>query len=192
MFPDSSPRTPPKEIIILRTNFAKSHPDFVARPGNVDAREYAATMSTSRWLQITTAGVFIAVALLLVGAVVLSFPAKPTLQFDGPRHQPQAFNETGPTRLLLRMTHGELAQIVSVRADPAESVRILAHPGACMPDRTLTLNLPVCALWIEPGTLVAQHSAKVRVAYRLPGKSKSDEVVLRMRAKALPLIAPAS
>jgi hypothetical protein len=146
-------------------------------------------VTASFWLKATTAGIFLAAVLLLLG--VFRQPAKPTLQFDGQQHQALAFNEPGPTRLLLRMTHGELAEIVSVRADPAESVRILAHPGACMPDRTLTLNVPVCALWIEPGT-PSKSLAKLRVAYRAPGKSESNEVVLRVRAKTGSLIAPAS
>ena len=146
-------------------------------------------MTASSWLKATTAGVLLAAAFLLIS--VMRHPAKPTLQFDGPGHQTLSFNEPGPTRLLLRMTHGEQAEIVSVRADPAESVRILAHPGACMPDRTLTLNVPVCALWIEPGTQ-SKAPAKVRVAYRTPGKSGSNEVVLRLRARTGSFIAPAS
>jgi hypothetical protein len=122
----------------------------------------------------------IVMLLLLAGALLLNRPVPTTLEFDNQPDHTVSFSERGPTRLLLRMTQGEQAEIVSVTADPADSVRILAQPGACTPSRTLTLNVPVCALWIEPGP-AADKSARVRIGYRTAGQSSPSELVLRVR-----------
>jgi len=122
----------------------------------------------------------IVMLLLLLGTLFFSRPVQTTLEFDNQPDHTVSFSEQGPTRLLLRMTQGQTAQIVSVSADPADAVRILAQPGACTPARTLTLNVPVCALWIEPGPAV-DKSARVRIGYRTPGESTLSELVLRVR-----------
>ena len=131
-------------------------------------------------LKTVPVGALIAFALLLSAALFLSRPAETTLEFDNRPGRSVTFNDRGPTRLLLRMTEGQQARIVSVQADPANSVHILEQPGACTPERTLTTNVPVCALWIQRGA-AAEKSARVRIGYRSPGENGLSEVVLRVR-----------
>jgi len=125
-------------------------------------------------------GALIAIVLLIAGVLLVGRPVQTTLEFDNQPDHTVSFSSRGPTRLLLRMTHGAEAEITSVTADPADSVRILAQPGACTKDRTLTQNVPVCALWIAPGP-AADKSARVRIAYRTPGETAPSEIVLRVR-----------
>jgi hypothetical protein len=125
-------------------------------------------------------GALIAIVLLVSALLFFSRPGQTTLEFDNQPDHTVSFSEHGPTRLLLRMTEGQQAQIVSVTADPADSVHILAQPGACTPERLLTSNVPVCALWIERGPAV-EKSAQVRIGYRTPGGKGQSEVVLRVR-----------
>jgi hypothetical protein len=125
-------------------------------------------------------GALIVVALLISGLLFVSRPVQTTLAFDNQPDHTVSVSDRGPTRLLLRMTNGAQAQITSVTADPADSVRILAQPGACTKDRTLTTNVPVCALWIEPGQ-PADKPARVRIAWRTPGEADASEIVLRVR-----------
>jgi len=131
-------------------------------------------------LKTVPVGALIAIVLLISGALFLSRPVQTTLEFDNQPDHTVTFNDRGPTRLLLRMTEGQQAEIISVKADPANSVNILAQPGACTPERTLTSNVPVCALWIERGPAV-EKSARVRIGYRSPGENGPSEVVLRVR-----------
>jgi hypothetical protein len=125
-------------------------------------------------------GGLIAIVLLICGVLLISLPPRTTLEFDNQPDRVVSFSDRGPTRLLLRMTSGQQADIISVTADPANAVNILAQPGACTPARTLTLNVPVCALWIERGA-TAEKSARVRIGYRSPGEKSLSEVVLRVR-----------
>jgi len=138
---------------------------------------YARPMFNPKTLPV---GALIAIVLLISGLLFVSRPVQTTLEFDNQPDHTVTFSDRGPTRLLLRMTTGAQAEITSVTADPADSVRILAQPGACTKDRTLTTNVPVCALWIEPGP-AADKSARVRIAYRTPGEASASEIVLRVR-----------
>jgi hypothetical protein len=138
---------------------------------------YARPMFNPKSLPI---GALIAIVLLISALLFFSRPVPTTLQFDNQPDHTVSFSDRGPTRLLLRMTHGAQAEITSVAADPADAVRILAQPGACTRDRMLTTNVPVCALWIAPGP-AADKSARVRIAYRTPGETAASEIVLRVR-----------
>ena len=146
----------------------------------MESRAAAATLSPMEFSKPATIGTLIVVVSSIAAFLLLHRPAQTTLEFDNRPDHIAKFAESGPTRLLLRMTRGQQADIVSVTAEPENSVNILAQPGACAPARSLTLDVPVCALWIERGA-AAEKQARVRIAYRSRGESNTSEVVLRVR-----------
>ena len=141
---------------------------------------YARPMLNLKTVPVGPLIAIVLLMLLLLGVLLLGRPLQTTLEFDNQPDHSVTFSDRGPTRLLLRMTQGQQAEIVSVTADPVDAVHILTQPGACTPARMLTLNVPVCALWIEPGPATDQ-SARVRIGYRTPGESGLSELVLRVR-----------
>lgn len=131
-------------------------------------------------LQKIPVGTILAVVIMILSIAFFLRPANPTLEVDGRPDRTVSLSDHGPTRLLLRMTDGANVEIVSVTPVPAGSVRVLDQPGACSPGRTLTTDVPICALWIAPGSSDAKPS-NVRVAFRPEGRKSTSEVVLVVR-----------
>jgi hypothetical protein len=123
-----------------------------------------------------------AAALLLLSVALLVRPTHPRLNVDGDPAQPLVLAGHGKPRLTVRLSHGESVEILSVRAEPETSVHILDHPGACAGHRKLSMQLPVCTLWLEPGGIPSTEPSKVTITFQDASESAPDQLIVRVRS----------
>jgi hypothetical protein len=124
-----------------------------------------------------------AAALLLASVALLMRPTHPRLNVDGDPAQPLVLAGHGTPRLTLRLSRGKSVEILSVRADPEASVHILDHPGACVARRKLSIQLPVCTLWLEPGGIPSSEPSTVTITFQESSAAPPEQLVMRVRSR---------
>jgi hypothetical protein len=127
-----------------------------------------------------------AAALLLASVALLVRPTAPRLRIDGDPAQPLVLAGHGTPRLTVRLSRGDSVEILSVQAQPESSVHILDHPGACVARRKLSIQLPVCTLWLEPGGSPTTEPSTVTITFHESSAAPPEQLVMRVRSRPPP------